>query len=216
MEIKLISKPIDGAQLCARAASTCTNEKPMNLGTKATQRILNFCRKSGHYSVFEHAVFTFEIIGISRACSHQLVRYRIASYSQQSQRYVNMDEFEFIIPDTIKNTSNGQTLSQYLAFMENSRKLYQQFTKIYGIPEEDARYALTNAVCTNLTVTMNARELMHFFEERCCNRAQWEIRELANKMLKLCQDAEPEIFKNCGPRCITSKCREVKPCNKKR
>jgi thymidylate synthase (FAD) len=169
---------------------------------------------SGHHSVIEHASYTFSIEGVSRALTHQLVRHRLASFSQQSQRYVNMKEADFVMPPTI--AADPVLEARFRALMEQIWKEYQALAE--KVPVEDARYVLPNACTTNITVTMNARELWHFFELRTCNRAQWEIRQMADQMLALVQEVSPFIFKNAGPPCISrGKCPEGKmSCGKPR
>ena len=154
-------------------------------------KLLKNIVEKGHGSVLEHCCFTFSIEGISRACSHQLVRHRIASYSQQSQRYVNGEKFGYITPEKIKKMD---VLDEaYKNFMEEVQIFYKNLV-LAGIPKEDARYILPNATTTNIVVTMNARELLHFIELRSSPRAQWEIRELAQEMLRQLQDVAPVIF----------------------
>ena len=156
--------------------------------------------EKGHVSVIEHASFTFSLEGISRACSHQLVRHRLASYTQQSQRYVELqDPDTFVIPETIQENPEAQKIFQNL--LKAQFETYQKLIAM-GIPKEDARFILPNATRTNIIVTMNARELLHFFSLRCCGRAQWEIREVANQMLKLAKEAAPIIFEKAGPQCV--------------
>lgn len=180
------------------------------------EKLINLLREIGHLSPFEHASFTFAVEGISRACSHQLVRHRIASYSQQSQRYVSEEKgFDFIVPPTIKQNEAAKTL-----FLEAMQKAHEYYCSILKLLEEqglkgelarqDARFVLPNAAETKIVITMNARELLHFFKVRCCNRAQWEIRELATKMLKLVKRIAPRLFKNAGPACLTGPCPEGK------
>ncbi len=170
--------------------------------------------KMGHMSPIEHASFTFAIEGISRACSHQLVRHRIASYSQQSQRYVSEEKgFDYIVPPTIKE---DKELAIYFEnIMAQAQNAYNYIVKKLnekGIKGEaanqDARFVLPNAAETKIIVTMNARELLHFFRMRCCNRAQWEIRQLAEEMLKIVKKVCPEIFKKAGPACLYAPCPE--------
>jgi thymidylate synthase (FAD) len=163
---------------------------------------------SGHHSVLEHVSFTFGIDGISRVTTHQLVRHRIASYSQQSQRYVAFkDELDCIIPDTIKN--DNAALKKYKAAFKKAHDDYKELLQM-GIPQEDARYILPNGAETKIVVTMNARALLHFFELRCCLRAQKEIREMAKAMLVLVKPKSPTIFDDSGPRCVTGPCPEGK------
>jgi thymidylate synthase (FAD) len=170
--------------------------------------------KMGHMSPVEHVSFTFAIEGISRACSHQLVRHRLASYSQQSQRYVSEESgFDYIIPPTIK--ADKELKRKFVHSMADAQKIYNDLVislNANGIKGEaanqDARFALPNAAETKIIVTMNARELIHFFRQRCCNRAQWEIRAMAEKMLKLARKAAPVIFEYAGPGCLGSSCPE--------
>ncbi len=170
--------------------------------------------KMGHMSPIEHASFTFAIEGISRACSHQLVRHRLASYSQQSQRYVSEEAgFDYIIPPSIKD--DPQLRADFEHCMEQAQKAYRQVAgklNERGITGEaanqDARFVLPNAAETKIIVTMNARELLHFFRQRCCNRAQWEIRAMADEMLRLVKTAAPVIFSQAGPGCLAVACPE--------
>jgi thymidylate synthase (FAD) len=159
---------------------------------------------SGHTSTIEHSSFTFAIEGISRACSHQLVRHRIASFSQQSQRYVDLSKkpLPYIIPPEIKRKKKLKIVFE--KFMKTVEKQYHQLIKI-GIKPEDARFILPNACETKIVLTMNARALHNFFQLRCCNRAQWEIRALANEMLKIVKKTAPNIFKNAGANCLAEK-----------
>jgi thymidylate synthase (FAD) len=162
----------------------------------------------GHHSVLEHASFTFGIEGVSRAMTHQLVRHRVASYSQQSQRYVEfVEDLPRIVPESIKNNTmfNNQFEEHYKASFELYRSMCQS-----GIPAEDARYVLPSGTETKIIVTMNARELRHFFRIRCCRRAQWEIREVAEKMLRLVKVKAPALFADSGPSCICGPCPEGK------
>ena len=169
----------------------------------------------GHMSPIEHVSFTFGIEGISRACSHQLVRHRVASYSQQSQRYVRETEFDYVVPPTIKN--DRKLMSSFQRHMKQAQKAYDEMIKglaEHGITGEnasqDARFLLPNAAETKIVVTMNARELLHFFRVRCCNRAQWEIREMATQMLREAKKVAPVLFKGAGPGCLKGKCPEGK------
>ena len=168
----------------------------------------------GHLSPIEHASFTFAVEGISRACSHQLVRHRLASYSQQSQRYVGMESgFRYIIPPSIGG--DPALKERFTAFMEDVQQLYNQLVsdmKERGIEGEsayeDARFVLPNAAETKIIMTMNARELLHFFTQRCCRRAQWEIRGMAIEMLKEARRVAPAIFCDAGPACLRGPCPE--------
>lgn len=168
-------------------------------------------RKSPHESPLEHASLTFRISDISRNCSHQIVRHRLASMSQSSQRYIKLDESTpIVIPTTILNNESETKL--YLQNVQTCLNQYETMI-INGIPKEDARFILPSCIATSIVMTMNFRELIHFFHERLCYRAQWEIREVANQMFKLCIDKYPCIFENEGPKCISlGKCPEYKPC----
>ncbi len=166
-------------------------------------RILNM----GHLSVLEHASFTFGVDGISRVTSHQLVRHRIASYSQQSQRYVKFTTPEYVVPETI--AGDEKLRGPYTAAIDGVFKLYKDLVDS-GVPAEDARFVLPNAACTRIIITMNARVLLHFFKLRCCERAQWEIRAMATEMLELAKQKAPFIFRDSGPACVTGPCSEGK------
>jgi thymidylate synthase (FAD) len=172
-----------------------------------SDKVLSRIVGMGHHSVIEHAVFTFSVEGVSRALTHQLVRHRVASFSQQSQRYVSMDNATYVTPHTVEG--NEEAVQLYDSVMENIWDAYKKLEAM-GIPAEDARYLLPNGCTTNITITMNARELLHFFSLRCCNRAQWEIREMADQMLKICKEQSPIIFKGAGPPCIRGPCPEGK------
>ncbi len=170
--------------------------------------------KMGHMTPIEHSSFTFAIEGISRACSHQLVRHRVASYSQQSQRYVSEQAgFDYVIPPSIKEDKELKHI--FIAFMKEAQKAYNNMVDKLnekGIKGEsanqDARFILPNAAETKIMVTMNARELLHFFRQRCCNRAQWEIRRMSEEMLKLVKKIAPTIFHKAGPGCLYAPCPE--------
>lgn len=212
MKVELISYSNLGEKVCGIGARTCTSDK---IPTKEddTSKALKSAISSGHESVLEHFTMTFAVSGVSRALTHQLVRHRLASYSQQSQRYVNMGGFEYVIPKSIEGASDD-VYNEYLSLMDAINKTYQSFIE-RGIPEEDARYILPNACCTNIIVTMNARELRTFFKYRVCNKAQWEIRELAKQMLALCKEVAPTIFANTGANCdVLGYCPEKRSCGK--
>jgi thymidylate synthase (FAD) len=163
----------------------------------------------GHLSVLEHVSFTFGVEGISRACSHQLVRHRLASYSQQSQRYVTFsgDAFPLVVPTSI--TQHPEREAVFNEAMQACAVAYRKLVDA-GVPAEDARFVLPNAAETKIIVTMNARELRHFFELRCCERAQWEIRAMAIQMLRLVKPLAPTLFADAGPGCVAGACPEGK------
>lgn len=211
MKVVLIAHTPDPDLVCASAGNSCYSEHPsyeiMDDEGFDAGRTLSRIVSMGHYSVIEHAVFTFSVEGVSRALTHQLVRHRIASFSQQSQRYVSMKEPSFVTPHTVENDPEALKV-----FDETMDAIWEAYSKLeaMGIPAEDARYLLPNGCTTNITITMNARELLHFFSMRCCNRAQWEIREMADQMLALCREVSPVIFKDAGPGCVRGHCPEGK------
>lgn len=213
MKVTLLSFTPDPERVVAASARQCYSKfsatKALRELTESDiQRLLKKVIGSGHFSVLEHASFTFAIEGISRACSHQLVRHRIASYSQQSQRYVKLDEIEFIVPDTI--SQNEDRMREFCEALELCKRCYKRLLES-GVPAEDARYILPQATPTKIVMTMNARSLINFFELRCCLSAQWEIRRLAEEMLSLVRQVAPNIFENAGPFCVTRKvCPEKK------
>lgn len=211
MKVALLQYTPDPERTVALAARLCYSPADIDeLREKfSTADIRNFLKKImslGHQSVLEHASFTFGIEGISRVTTHQLVRHRIASFSQQSQRYVSHKErFAAVIPPTI--AGRPEVLARFEAQLAELHKAYDDMVEA-GIPAEDARYILPNAAETKIMATMNARELLHFFELRCCERAQWEIRAMACEMLKLAREVAPIIFQNAGPGCLTGPCPE--------
>jgi thymidylate synthase (FAD) len=202
MNVKIIGFTPNPEKTAAMAAKlTHSKIKPEDLDKKSEkelQSILKEVMKLGHTSVVEHSCFSFAISDVSRSLTHQLVRHRIASYAQQSQRYVNLNEPNYVMPPKI--AKNRQMKKAYDKTMQEIWVHYNKLLKM-GIPAEDARYILPNATCTNIIVTMNARSLLNFFELRCCLHAQWEIRQLANKMLTEVKKVAPIIFKNAGPSC---------------
>jgi thymidylate synthase (FAD) len=153
-------------------------------------------------TVLRHAHFTFLVDGISRACSHQLVRHRPASYSQQSQRYVAMKAYPYVTPDSVKEkvVEIDSRKYSYDDLMDFIGRFYEALVE-EGVPKEDARFVLPNACTTRIVFTMNGEELVHFLRLRTCTRAQWEIRKMAIEMLKLLQSKYPELFKDVGPNC---------------
>lgn len=166
----------------------------------------------GHLSPIEHASFTFAIEGVSRALLAQITRHRLVSFSVQSQRYVNKsDSFNYIIPPSIENLGE-EYVEKFKEQMDTMQSWYSEWVELLGGSSEkanqDARFVLPNACETKMIMTMNARELLHFFKLRCCNRAQWEIRELAYRMLKLCNEVCPEIFAKAGASCVSGACSE--------
>ena len=188
MSARLCYSPIGAAQL----EEKISDEQAANLVRKLVSM--------GHLSTLEHVTFTFAIEGVSRVLTHQLVRHRIASYSQQSQRYVKEHDFETIVPASI--ASKPEAKAKFDKLMTEIQAMYDEFIAL-DIPAEDARYILPNATETKIVCTFNARSLLNFFSLRCCTRAQWEIRALANEMLRQCQAVAPVIFENAGPTCVS-------------
>ena len=210
MRVQLLTHTPDPEQVAAAAARLCYSDATIDqLLERAPEQAPKLLRKivdMGHLSVLEHASFTFGIEGISRACSHQLVRHRIASYSQQSQRYVSHDEpFEAVTPESI--AGNATLATRFQEHLATTHELYRELLAA-GVPAEDARFVLPNAAATKLVMTMNARELHHFFALRCCRRAQWEIRAMAREMLRLARRAAPLLFAEAGPGCLRGACPE--------
>lgn len=199
MIVELISKPsMDAGLLCGMGAAICYN------GTNP-ERSLSRAMNNGHHSVAEHAAFTFTVKGVSRVLLAQLTRHRIASYSVQSQRYCGV-QVEWIVPPSIQDAG---LMDDYI---EQCNRCYAAYCNyiLKGVPAEDARFVIPQGAACNLQLTMNARELMHFFELRCCNRAQWEIRELAWRMMVECKEVAPDLFKFAGPGCVRGSCPEGK------
>ncbi|MBN2847847.1 MAG: FAD-dependent thymidylate synthase [Coriobacteriia bacterium] len=213
MDVKLLFHTPDPERAIAAAARLCyapvgAAELLDAMSDEAVRRVLKTIITSGHTSALEHAVYTFAIDGVSRALTHQLVRHRLASYNQQSQRYVTYAEEPcFITPPSIAADPSAAD-----AFAEATAAAFASYRALVdaGVPAEDARYLLPNAMETKIVVTMNVRELLHFFELRCCKRAQWEIRVLALAMLGLAEPTAPYIFMDAGASCRRGPCREGK------
>lgn len=251
IKVTLLTHTPDPEQTVAMAAKLCYSPSGIEdirdgLTEEKTASFINMLSDLGHASPTEHASFTFGIEGISRACSHQLVRHRIASYSQQSQRYVDGTKFDFVTPPEIEK--NEKALKAYTNALEVQAKAYseirdallagyirdfsaeynnggdeeiiakfrednkKQFSAFEKKANEDARFILPNASTTKIVCTFNVRSLHNFFAHRCCNRAQWEIREVAEQMLLQCLKVAPNLFKNCGPSCLFGPCPEGNMC----
>jgi thymidylate synthase (FAD) len=215
MNVTLIEHTPNPERTVALAARLCYSPTSIDdlrekLDAFGIESFLDKIMSLGHHSVLEHASFTFGIEGISRVTTHQLVRHRIASFSQQSQRYVShKEEFTSIMPDTIAENPEARRIFAFMS--ETVHKAYAQLIDM-GIPAEDARYILPNAAETKIIMTMNARELLHFFALRCCQRAQWEIREMSAEILRLVKRVAPVIFRSAGPGCVSGPCPEGKFC----
>lgn len=204
MQVKLINFTPNPERTVALAARICysavgVEELQQNFTREDEVRFLKKLVSVGHLSPLEHVSFTFAAEGVSRALTHQLVRHRIASYSQKSQRYVDESNFAYIIPPSIQN--NKEALSRYQAIMEEINGAYQALAQI--VPKEDARYVLPQACESKIVFTFNARSLLNFFQQRLCLRAQWEIRQLASLMLQEVRQEAPVLFAKAGPTCET-------------
>nr|DAD78049.1 MAG TPA: Thymidylate synthase complementing protein [Siphoviridae sp. ctrgt10] len=192
MNVELISYTADPVKVIETAASTCYDSEPTE------GKIMKHCYNSGHHSVLEFAEFTFKISGVSRALTHQLVRHRLASFAQRSQRYCKEEDFDYVIPKSI--LQDPELLKQYKEFMIMTDSLYKKLIAS-GINAEDARYILPNACATEICVKMDLRELIHFCNERLCTCAQWEIRMLAQQMKNAVEKVSPDCAKYLVPKC---------------
>lgn len=215
MRVLLLSHTGSPEQLIAAAMRLCYSGKDVEdliqtITPEKADEMVGKALELGHLSVLEHASYSFAVEGISRACSHQLVRHRLASYSQQSQRYVDLSKKDLadysVMPTSVSGIITENLFNQVLGCAEAAYKgLLAE-----GVPGEDARFVLPNACETKIIITMNARTLLHFFEHRCCQRAQWEIRAMAKEMLRLAREVSPVIFAKAGPTCVTEGyCREA-------
>lgn len=236
MKVFLLQHTPQPETLVASAAKLCYSKSNIEnimqgLEEEKTREFLNMLVEIGHESPIEHVSFTFGIEGVSRSLLAQITRHRIASFSVKSQRYVKEGQFEYIVPPEIENEPQAKEI--YFKTMEDLQKQYNVITDILSSKHyntfleegkseknakrlaekkaiEDARFILPNACETKIIITLNARSLLNFFKHRCCNRAQWEIRNLAVQMLKLVRQVAPTIFKNAGPPCLNGKCSEGK------
>ncbi|NTU41572.1 MAG: FAD-dependent thymidylate synthase [Nitrospirales bacterium] len=233
MKVILLTHTPNPEETVAMAARLCYSPSDIEalkerIEAKDQKKFVERLMSMGHMSPIEHASFTFAIEGISRACSHQLVRHRLASYSQQSQRYVSesgqktedrrekteeIETFDYVVPPSI--SADEEAKKAFEEFMVEAQRTYDLL--IHRLNErgikgeaanQDARFVLPNAAETKIMMTMNARELLHFFRHRCCNRAQWEIRAMADEMLRLAKEAAPVIFSQAGPGCVSGPCPE--------
>ena len=236
MQVKLLAYTPDPEKTVACAAKLCYAAADIEtvyegLTEEKTASFLEMLQSIGHESPIEHASFTFGIQGVSRSLLAQITRHRIASFSVQSQRYVKEDGFQFVVPPEIEKIPEAK--EEFLRAMEEDQRHYERLTQLLqekhkaelmaaGEPEksaqrkaekraiEDARFVLPNACATKMILTMNARSLLNFFSNRCCNRAQWEIRELATQMLKEVKAVAPHLFEKAGPPCLRGACPEGK------
>lgn len=213
MEVSLLSYPnVDPVKICATAAHMCTNSDenhklPKDFTLVEADKLVRRVLKMGHESIAEHVNLTFKISGISRACSHQLVRYRHASFAQQSQRYVEGVP-RVVMPESISEVQPAW--DEFHAALDHIDDVYNNLVNKYGIPPEDARYLLPNAANTSLIFTVNARELRHIARQRLCKRAQWEIRDLVRAMVDQVNEVAPVLLEDIGPACFNGDCPEGK------
>ncbi|MBS4023536.1 MAG: FAD-dependent thymidylate synthase [Dethiobacter sp.] len=204
MKVTLIAHTPEPEKIVAAAARLCYSPDGADillegLSEDKAARFLARLVELGHFSPIEHVSFTFAVEGVSRVLSHQVVRHRIASYSQKSQRYVREDNFEYIIPPSIAEDDGARQL-----FAEQMEKIREAYRSLRGlVHHEDARYVLPNACETKFVMTMNARSLLNFFRLRCCNRAQWEIHQLADAIYKEVKKVAPTLFAGAGPACVS-------------
>lgn len=213
LDVRLLEVSQNAVTLIYVACRQCYSEKfagdvfaDSGVELKKHEEFVKSVVASGHLSPLEHVKFSFAIQGVSRALTHQLVRHRLASYSQQSQRYVKEKYFDYIIPPAIERNSQAKA-----EFEELMTAIQQSYTKLLSLmgqdnlsgeaANQDARFALPQAAESKIVVTMNCRELLHFFQHRCCSRAQWEIRQLANRMLAICCQKLPAVFAAAGAKC---------------
>ena len=236
MKVSLIAYTPNPEKTVAAAAKMCYAAADVDTVMEGLtdEKVANFVdmlAEIGHESPIEHASFTFAIEGVSRALLAQITRHRIASYSVQSQRYVAEKNFEYVIPPEIEKDESAKEIflnimaKAHEDYLKISEVLSEKYVKEFlssGMEEkeakrkaqkkaiEDARFVLPNACDTKMVATFNARSLQNFFKHRCCNRAQWEIRELACEMLKLVKEVAPNLFKKSGPPCVYGKCPEGK------
>ncbi len=236
LHVELLQYTGDPEKIISAAAKLCYSSSGVKdvldgLDHEKVEKFLKMLMDLGHESPIEHVSFTFGIEGVSRSLLAQITRHRIASYSVKSQRYVKEGQFEFITPPAI--AADERALSLYHDSMQRAQETYNELTDILsaqylaenlavGMAEkqaksqaekkaiEDARFVLPNACETKMILTMNARSLMNFFHHRCCSRAQWEIRALADEMLKLVREVAPTLFSLAGPSCVAGPCPEGK------
>lgn len=200
MRVTLIQSTPNPIETISKIASICYDSDPKNpLG------LVKHLYSNGHHSVFEHIYFTFKIEGISRACSHQLVRHRHCSFTQRSQRYCSEECFDVVEPRSIENID---TLDEFSHLMLDINEHYNDLREL-GVPNEDARYILPNACTTELYLSCNLRELIHIANERLCTRAQWEIRKLVKQMIAL---IDPELHFMLVPKCKSGRIICNSPC----
>jgi thymidylate synthase (FAD) len=204
MNVKLIQQTHDPIRTISEIASICYDSNPAD-----SMKLVKHLYKNGHHSVFEHIYFTFKIEGISRACSHQLVRHRHCSFTQRSQRYCDESEISVVVP-----TKMAEDMYSYDAYMDAINIAYSKYESAVkiGVPKEDARYLLPNACTTDIYLSCNLRELIHICNERLCCKAQWEIRELVKKIV---DNVDPRLKFMLVPKCKSGRIICNSPCKSK-
>lgn len=203
MKVTLIQQTPNPIETIAQIASICYDSSP-----KDAMKLVKRLYRNGHHSCFEHIYFTFKIEDISRACSHQLVRHRLCSFTQRSQRYCSENGFRVVLPDSIASMDDLGGFDHLISIIE----AHYDELQARGVPKEDIRYILPNACTTSLYLSCNLRELIHISNERLCSRAQWEIRELVQKMVSL---VDPELKFMLVPKCKSGRMICNSPCGKK-
>jgi thymidylate synthase (FAD) len=207
MKVRLLSYTKNAQQVCAAAIRQCyspigAKELTKRQSQEEIKKLIEMVLGSGHTSTLEHASFTFAVEGVSRVTEIQLIRHRLASFSIQSGRYLKRGGAQYVIPKEV--AANKVVLKKWKKLLVEVNKLYLEVTEA-GIKAEDARYLQPQSLQTKIVFTMNARELLHFFEKRLCLRAQWEIRTMAGEMFKLVRSKAPLIFAHAGPTCVSQK-----------
>lgn len=225
-KVTLLNYSQNPEQTVALAAKLCYSDSTIEtlkegVESKDIGKFIANLLDRGHLSPIEHASFTFGIEGVSRALLAQITRHRIASFSVKSQRYVSASKselFNYVLPPSIEELGE-EYVQKFDSQMRTMQEWYNEWQELLGgameKSNEDARFVLPNASETKMVMTMNARELMHFFSLRCCNRAQWEIREVAWQMMELVSEVAPTLFKDSGPSCLRGACAEGKASCKK-
>lgn len=204
MNVKLITHTPEPEKVVAAAAKLCYSSAADidtildNLTQEKSEEFIRYLMSMGHSSPLEHISFTFGVEEVSRVLLAELTRHRIASYSVRSMRYVSESEFDYVTPKTIKDKHLD---GEYTALVESCRQLYDKMVDA-GVPKEDARMILPNSTHTRIIFTMNLRSLLNFLSLRECTRAQWEIREMANKIAEICKEKFPVLFSTAGASCV--------------
>ena len=218
LNVTLIAHTPEPEKVIAMASRTCYSALDLEGLDKKTDAADNaaYIRRvlaSGHTSIAEHASFTFGLEGVSRTLLAQITRHRVASFSVQSQRYVSVagaEVFDYVLPPRIR-ALGPEAEEKFAQQMKTMQRWYDEWSEALGQDSaEDARFVLPGAAATRIVMTMNARELLHFFSLRMCNRAQWEVREAAWRMYELVYPLAPSVFELAGPGCAHGACPEGK------